>query len=207
MPRPRCPRCWWPGRTLRFTAEDYAELLGLYLGDGHISEGARTARLRIALDGRYRRIVNESEALLRRCFPRNSVGRQLRYGGRMVVLSVYSRHLPCLFPQHGPGVRHSRSINLEQWQEEIVSGEPWPLLRGLIRSDGCSFVNRTGPHEYLSFEFFNCSEGIVRIFLNACEQVGVFTRVNFLAARRAWRVRIYRRESVALLLEHVGIKE
>ena len=38
--RPRtwnCPRCWRPMRRLAFSAADYAELLGLYLGDGHIS--------------------------------------------------------------------------------------------------------------------------------------------------------------------------
>ena len=32
---------------------DYAELLGLYLGDGNISQLARTQSLRISLDARY----------------------------------------------------------------------------------------------------------------------------------------------------------
>src|SRR4051794_14816445 len=32
-----CPRCWRAAKPMFFTAEDYAELLGFYLGDGCIS--------------------------------------------------------------------------------------------------------------------------------------------------------------------------
>ena len=52
-----------------FTPEDYSELLGLYLGDGCISDGPRTMRLRIALDLKYPKIISEGRALLERCFP------------------------------------------------------------------------------------------------------------------------------------------
>lgn len=64
-----------------------------------------------------------------------------------------------------------------------------------------------GPYEYLSYHFANTSEGIVRIFLNACEMVGVFCRVNFIPNKQGWAVRINRRDSVAILLESVGVKE
>lgn len=46
----RCPHCGEPARRTELPAVDYCELLGLYLGDGHISSGARTDRLRISLD-------------------------------------------------------------------------------------------------------------------------------------------------------------
>ncbi len=39
---------------------DYAELLGLYLGDGHITEMARAQRLRLMLDAAHPRVVAES---------------------------------------------------------------------------------------------------------------------------------------------------
>src|SRR5262245_36502827 len=45
----RCSRCWRTTRPVRFTAADYAELLGLYLGDGYIGALPRTERLRIFL--------------------------------------------------------------------------------------------------------------------------------------------------------------
>jgi hypothetical protein len=41
-------------------------------------------------------------------------------GGSTVVLWVYHRHLSCLFPQHGPGKKHERPIELEPWQCGLV---------------------------------------------------------------------------------------
>src|SRR5580765_2922152 len=70
-----CPRCGERSRRIRYSAPDYAELLGLYLGDGHIARLARTDRLRISLDAKYVAIVDEAEALLRRVFPDNPVRR------------------------------------------------------------------------------------------------------------------------------------
>ena len=147
--RERCHRCWKPTQLVKFTPVDYAELLGLYLGDGHIVRMRRTLRFRLFLDSKYPGIIESAHELLARCFPENAVGRQLAHGGSMTVLSLYSSHLPCLFPQHGPGMKHQREIVLERWQREQVGLAPWAFVRGLIRSDGCSFVNRTGPYEYL----------------------------------------------------------
>jgi len=42
---------------------------------------------------------------------------------RCVDVSHFSKHWPCLFPQHGPGRKHNRSIRLEPWQEAIVYEE------------------------------------------------------------------------------------
>ncbi len=194
-------------RELRFAGPDYAELLGLYLGDGSIAEGERTWRLRIALDSKYVKVVDETEALLIRSFPDNRVGRVLAHEGRMTSLSVYCSHLPCLFPQHGEGLKHRREIALERWQEEVVGAEPWSLLRGLIRSDGCSFMNRTGGYEYLSFNFANCSSGVMSIFEAACAQVGVACRTTYTASRAIWQSRVNRREDVERMVAHVGVKE
>jgi Homeodomain-like domain-containing protein len=94
-----CPRCWRPTPRIAFSDADYAELLGLYLGDGHITVLARTERLRLSLDASYPTMNDEIEALLRRCFPDNRVGRVLFDAGSTVVLHVYSSHLSCLFPQ------------------------------------------------------------------------------------------------------------
>ena len=186
---------------MAFTAGDYSELLGLYLGDGHISAGARSERLRLMLDAKYPVIVDEAAALLGRVVPDNRVGRQDLYDGRMVTLWAYHRHWSCLFPQHGPGKKHDRAIHLEPWQQALVSAAPWDFLRGCIRSDGCFFVNRTGKYTYESYDFANVSRDILMLFASTCALVGVECRVY------AKRVRIYRRASVELMLEHVGRKE
>jgi hypothetical protein len=167
-PRPRgrhpwlemevCLRCWSRVRRMRFTAADYAELLGLYLGDGCISERPRTSRLRIALDAKYPDIIRDAKRLLERVFPDNPVGLVEAHDGTMFFVSVYSTHLTCLFPQAGDGRKHERPIVLEDWQRRLVEDAPWSLLRGLIRSDGCVFINRTGRYEYLSYDFTNKSK-------------------------------------------------
>lgn len=214
-----CPRCWRAAKPMRFTAGDYAELLGLYLGDGCISDGPRTQRLRIHLDAKYVRMNEEIKELLARCFPKNPVGQptapKSQWSGRsdtLVILSVYSNHLACLFPQHGPGRKHERKIELEEWQRALVEESPWRFLRGCIRSDGCAFINRTDihrpqPYEYLSYHFANRSKDIIDLFTRACDLAGIHDyRVSGQASGR-WAVRINRRASVALMLEHVGLKE
>lgn len=208
-PVERCARCWRPSRPVRFTDADYSELLATYLGDGSISEGPRTQRLRVTLDSKYPEIISETRALLSRCFPQNAVGEVPAPG--CVQVYVYSSHLACLFPQHGPGKKHDRAIRLEDWQATILAAEPWPFIRGCIRTDGCVFVNRTDihqerPNEYLSYAFSNRSRDIMDLFISACDRVGVVTRPNYVERRRLWQVRIYRRQSVALMLEHVGEK-
>jgi hypothetical protein len=118
----------------------------------------------------------------------------------MAVPFVHSNHLACLFPQHGPGLKHDREIALESWQLEHVARAPFALLRGLIHSDGCFFINRTGRYRYLSAEFSNVSEDIRALFRHACDLAGV----RYCTAGRS--VRIYRRESVARLALFVGAK-
>jgi hypothetical protein len=196
-----CPRCWRPAyRRIEFTETDYAELLGLYLGDGHITRGPRTDRLRLSLDSQYPTIVREAVALLERSFPHNRVGQHLEDRGSCAVVQIYSRHLTCLFPQHGPGKKHERPIVLEPWQEQILCHEPWAFLRGCIRSDGCVFINPTGKYRYLSYEFTNTSSDIRHLFVSACDRVGVTCRTY------GKRIRICRRDSVQLLAANVGTK-
>jgi len=128
---------------MAFSYEDYAELLGLYLGDGWISKLPRTQRLRISLDAKYPGIIEDARQLIKRCLPHNRVHVGDATTGDCRSVSVYSSHLTCLFPQHGPGVKHLREIRLELWQEQAVEAAPWAFLRGCILSDGCAFLNRT----------------------------------------------------------------
>jgi hypothetical protein len=195
-----CPRCWRPTRPILIPAGDYAELLGLYLGDGHISPLERTHRLRIFLDAAYPGIIDETVALLRRCFPHNPVDRVTKDGGSCYVVSVYSSHLPCLFPQAAPGKKHRRSIVLEPWQLAAVAAAPWRFLKGCIRTDGCAFINRTGKYEYLSYSFENRSADILRLFEAVADSLGLQPR------RTSRQVRINRRAAVAQMQQHVGLK-
>src|SRR3954471_18691125 len=73
-PEPLCPRCWERTKPIVVEPQSYAELLGLYLGDGCVSRHARTYQLRLALDAAYPDIVRDACTLLRTVFPANRVG-------------------------------------------------------------------------------------------------------------------------------------
>jgi hypothetical protein len=195
-----CWRCWARTSPVRCTPADYAELLGIYLGDGHVTRMARVERLRLMLDAKYPGIVEGAAALLARVLPENKVGRVKSHRDRMITVQAYHGHWSCLLPQHGPGKKHERAIRLEPWQPALVSDAPWAFLRGCIRSDGCVFINRTGAYGYESYDFCNLSGDIRGLFSEVCAEVGVQCRPS------GDRVRIYRRASVELMLEHVGRK-
>ena len=184
-------------------APTYSYLLGLYLGDGVVSLAGRTDKLRVFLDQRYPQIIASCAAAMSAVIPANMVGLAPQIGCTEVM--SYSRHWRCLFPQHGPGRKHLRPIVLADWQQEIVDEHPRALLRGLIHSDGCRFIN--GVHKngieyrYPTYEFKNNSQDIHGIFQQACDLLAV-----------RWRhpneksTRVARRESVAILDTFIGPK-
>ncbi|MER5640851.1 helix-turn-helix domain-containing protein [Kitasatospora sp. NPDC002227] len=207
--RSTCLRCY--GDPINQPA--YTYLLGLYLGDGHIlhSKQSRVPHMTITCDDHWPGVMDEVEQAIRQVLPTNSPCRVRRAGCHDV--KVYSMHLACHFPQHGPGVKHRRLIALEPWQQDLVDAHPWQLIRGLIHSDGCRITNwtvrtvdgRPKRYEYPRYIFSNTSTDIIRIFTNTLDSVGIqwtsaarsFSRTNISIARKA---------SVALLDEHVGPK-
>ncbi|MDL2082054.1 helix-turn-helix domain-containing protein [Streptomyces sp. GXMU-J15] len=204
-----CPRC--DGRPLDEAA--YSYLLGLYLGDGHISHYSehRAPNLMIACTDSWPGLMEACEKSMLAVFPGNSVCRVRRKGCHNV--KVYSKHLPCLFPQHGPGKKHERRIALEPWQQDIVSARPWDFIRGLIHSDGCRITNWTvrtvngerKRYEYPRYLFANKSADIRQLYTNALHQVGV--EWTCLARNgEPFNVSVARKASVALMDEHVGPK-
>src|SRR6478672_8423910 len=92
-PTQACPRCGGRSKPAQWTPEDYCDLLGMYLGDGHISKLPRTDRLRISLDTNHTKIVMTTLALLRRVFPNNKVGVVWAKEGAVSIPHVYSTHL------------------------------------------------------------------------------------------------------------------
>lgn len=176
-----CLRCGAPEHRLDELPPAYVYLLGLYLGDGCISAHPRGVyKLRLFLDARYPEIIDAGEAAVRSILPGNRINRVLRSGGyenssprSNVEICVYSKTLPCLFPQHGPGRKHERPIVLEDWQLGLVRKHPEQLLRGLVHSDGCRFINTGRNWRHPRYSFSNRSDDIRKIFCDACDLVGV----------------------------------
>ncbi|MER5497413.1 helix-turn-helix domain-containing protein [Streptomyces sp. NPDC002561] len=199
-----CPRC-----DGELDQPAYAYLPGLYLGDGHIiqNKAMKTPSLSITCDDSWPGLMDLCENSMRAVFPENSVCRVRRKGCREV--KMYSKHLWCLFPQHGPGKKHERPIALASWQQEIVDARPWDFIRGLIHSDGCRNTNWTTRviggvrkrYEYPRYYFTNLSTDILGLFTDALDRVGVeWKQAN------TRNISVARRASVALMDAHVGPK-
>jgi hypothetical protein len=178
--RSRCAQCGGPDHDVTETSE-YVYLLGLYLGDGCISTHPRGVyRLRMLLDAAYPGIVEECVAAMSAVMPRNRVNLRTRTGGfdaknpaSYIEVSVYSKAWPCLFPQHGAGRKHERPIVLAGWQTALVAQHPDRLLRGLIHSDGCRFINSGRNWTAPRYSFSNRSADIHGIYREACDQLGL----------------------------------
>ncbi|MER7811694.1 transcriptional regulator [Streptomyces sp900116325] len=206
-----CPRCDDPPSD----PEDptaYAYLLGLYLGDGCITHLRRGVYfLRIACADAWPGLIDACAEAMQLVRPGNKVFRVQRQGCQNVT--CYSKHWPCLFPQHGPGKKHNRKIALEPWQQKIVDAHPWELVRGLIHSDGCRITNWTTRliagerkrYEYPRYFFTNKSDDIRKLFSDTLTAVGVeWTTLS--RGGNPLNISVARRASVALMDAHVGPK-
>jgi hypothetical protein len=204
-----CHRC--DGAALDRPA--YSYLLGLYLGDGHVSlySGHRVPSLSITCADDWPGLMDAAEAAMRAVLPFNQVCRLRRTGCHNV--KVYSKHLYCLFPQHGPGRKHERKIALAPWQQVIVDAYPWEFIRGLVHSDGCRVTNWTTRtvggqskrYEYPRYFFTNVSADIRQLYCDALDTVGVEWRVTR-RGDQPYNVSVARRASVRLMDLHIGPK-
>jgi hypothetical protein len=150
-------------------------------------------------------IVAECKAAIGLVMPASKVGVVRHKNARMDEVYSFSKHWPHMLPQHGPGVKHKRTIALEPWQEGIVERHPGRLLRGLIHSDGCRVTNRIRhpkkTYAYPRYFFTNRSLDIQRIFCDSCDRLGI-------AWRQAgpWNISVAHHEAVATMDRHVGPK-
>jgi hypothetical protein len=198
-----CPRC----DDAPLDASAYAGLVGYYLGDGCVSLAHRYESLRISCDASYPGIVEDVGNVMRRVRPGIRVFHVAATG--TTVVQAHWRHWTCLFPQHGPGRKHERSIRLEAWQTEIVAQHPDDFLRGLFHSDGARVANwarrpvagEMKRYAYPRWQFSNRSADIRDLCCWALDLVDVPWRQS-----SAVHISVSTRVGVARLDELIGPK-
>jgi hypothetical protein len=156
---------------------EYVYLLGMYLGDGYIVRVAKAGyRLIVAMDGAYPRIIAECARAIEAIAPGAPAYVQTRKNSGCVWVIKHWRLWPDLFPQHGPGAKHTRPIVLKAWQQHLVRRHPELFLRGLLHSDGCRSMNtiRHGErvYAYPRYNFTNASADIRRLFCDIATCLG-----------------------------------
>lgn len=165
-------------------SEQYAYLLGVYLGDGCLSAFPRGVwKLRVFMDSRYPEVVDSVRHAMSAVRGGGTAGLYER-PGRCVEIAMYWRHWRCLFPQHGPGPKWKRRIELTDWQMQIVERERQAFVCGLIDSDGCritaTYRERQTIRRYGRYVFSNRSEAIHKLFTDSLDALDIhWTRANF----------------------------
>ncbi|WAE71949.1 LAGLIDADG family homing endonuclease [Streptomonospora nanhaiensis] len=193
----------------------YVYLLGLYLGDGYIGRIRNGVDyLSIACCDTWPGLIEECARTISTVFPVGAF--QVRRQGCTEVKGT-SKHWRCTFPQNGKGMKHSRPIILEPWQQEAVDECPEPFIRGLIHSDGCRVSNRVRKktdggwkyYEYPRYFFSNTSQDISNLLVHALDRLGISWRRRVevkLPNRDAFIVSVSKRAAVARMDEFVGPK-
>jgi hypothetical protein len=197
----RCPRCA-PVPGVPDDPSAYAYLLGLYLGDGHLVTRAKVPVLRVACADAWPGLIEACAEAMLVVLARN-VQRVQKPG--CVSVQSYSKHWPCLLPQHGPGKKHHRAISLASWQQPLIDENPGHFLRGLFHSDGCrgnnTIVKGDRTYVYPRYLFTNESSDIMGLCQQSLDRLEIpwkMCRPNLLS--------VARKEAVAALDVHVGPK-
>jgi hypothetical protein len=172
------------------------------LGDGHLVTSAKVPVLRIYCADSWPSLMEQCESAMLAVLAR-ATQRVQKQG--CVGVQSYSMHWPCLFPQHGPGRKHERTIYLSDWQQPVINANPGWFLRGLFHSDGCRVTNRIRRGEktysYPRYNFSNESADIMGLCQESLDRLGIgwtMCRRNMLS--------VARRAAVAELDRHVGPK-
>jgi hypothetical protein len=191
-------------------APAYSYLLGMYLSDGSIALTQKGhVFIRFTLDRKYRGVARECAVAIANSSPAR-VSWYDRPRGGLIILQASGGYWLDLFPQHGPGKKHERKIELVPWQLVITHQFPREFIRGLIHSDGSRCINRfsvklpsgrLGRYEYPRYFFTNYSADIRGIFCDHCDLLGIrWTQSN------PRNISVSHRESVAVLDSFVGPK-
>lgn len=126
-----------------------------------------------------------------------------------IEINSWWKHWIHLFPQHGPGPKWLRRIEMEPWQATLIESYPGQFIRGLIHSDGCRSLNvvvtrrpgRSYTYSYPRYHFTNASDDIRLLFTDSCDLLEIrWTQTN----RRI--VAVSRREDVTFLDTFIGPK-
>lgn len=199
-----------PGIDNKYRNSVYSYVLGLYLGDGCLTILPRTVKLAISVDLKYPKLNNDICNSINTIFSKKPSILPKRSKGKLtkgIDIAIYHNNLQILFPQHGLGKKHLRSIILTDWQKSIIDYR-W-LLKGLIMSDGSFYITKKDNHQ--RYNFSNCSLDIMLIIekclnyfsIKYCRRISVSKNPKH---ADIYRLEVNGKESVKTLKSLIGTK-
>lgn len=187
----------------------YSFILAVYLSDGYIStyKTFRAPKLCFSNDKKYIKNTQEWAEKLQILFPDNKVNTYLKNNGNCYLIYVYSKKILDLFPQHGVGKKHTRTIRLKDWQNDIVKKYPEEFIRGCIQSDGSIYEQNVKKYKYKNYCFVNKSEDIAKLFILALSLKGINKSLYYNPARQLFVIQNFNKDQVKILNKIIPNKE
>jgi len=192
--------------------QSYSYILGFYLGDGCLGHTKKSSRSKTFMITNQASFLNMNKLItdsLQTIFPNKKVKHYYRKNSDCVNIMVNAISLEELFP-HGKGTKHTRKIELKEWQEEICKQYPKELIKGLIESDGCRF-KPVKKYDYIVYQFTNASKDIHSILQKFCDLLQIEHTSRKREFKNEKRATIYltcfsKKESVEKLEGFIGKK-
>ncbi len=184
----------------------YSFVLGMYLGDGCIQEINNSTQLTFSLDKKYERLNEYVMNVSNQVFGKNpsiydrSVNRGQKSISNCINVKYCRKNLNLLFPQHGKGKKHTRTIELLEWQRLIIND--MSLCQGLFFSDGSYYLDNV--NNKWMYSFTNKSNGIINILSQALERLNI--RYNIRDRKSSIVLTVKYQDDVRRLHEMIGDK-
>ncbi len=184
----------------------YSFVLGMYLGDGCIHEVNHSTQLTFSLDKKYEALNEYVMKVSNQVFGKNpsiydrSVNRGQKIISNCINVKYSYKHLKLIFPQHGRGKKHLRTIELTEWQKSIIN--PVALCQGLFFSDGCYYLD--SANNKWMYSFTNKSTGIIEILRDSLERLNI--RCNIRDRGNSIVLTVKHKDDVRKLHDMIGDK-
>jgi len=158
---------------------DFAEFVGMILGDGHIKDMSYVEDekyvtnyiLEFTFHQDDKEIINRAIKLFERCVGRTPTVSHNK-NNKGVKVRLYSKDLVDLLKKHGirPGNKTERQVSVPEWVKEDRNFQKH-CLKGLTDTDGTIYVR--GKEKATVVQFKNASEPLLNDFDEMCENLGI----------------------------------
>ncbi len=188
------------GKHLRYTriefkgkAPDFAEFIGIMLGDGNIYGDA----IRITINCEEQEFKKHIERLFKRLFKiEPKVYRSKK--SKSLCLYVYSKELRILLKKHGlgQGNKVKRNINVPKWIKNNKSFSRC-CIKGMIDTDGCTHYHKRDKQLYISFH--NRASNL----LTDLQKMAKYFNLKF-TQNTQYSVTLYKKDEVRRYIKEIG---
>ena len=155
-------------------SKNYSYLLGVFLGDGHLSKyKSGIYSLIISCDPKYINIMDRIQQSIIAIMPLNRCNKAQRYHNNKlswIDIYSYSKEWKLLFPFVQAGKKSDYKITLLPWQLSIIDKYPKDFLAGLIHTDGTRYQT-TDKYKYVRYVFYQKSKDITDLFIKYCKLI------------------------------------